>query len=405
MNDNKTKEAQPSIRSEDTELAKWRAKAMRSDRLLIRMNHEIRTAVNVILGLTDVIRESALSPSLSNNVGVARASAEHLLKESAEIIDLTRAELGSLQLSSTNFNLHETLQQAMDLMSILASCKRVTLKFHISKQMPFAVNGDPGRLRQILIALVRASIDRLEQGEVSVKAEHDLNNAFTIKFSIADNGRRVSPEQMSRMFDADLDQETAMRGGSELSLMLARHLAKMMGGDLWAEDEPQVGAVFHFTVTLRPASTEESPQLYRPGAEAYADGRPLKILVADDSADTLMVIRAFLKDAPWGIESADNGRTALEMAVKKSYDLILMDLDMPEMDGYMATRQIRISECLKGTLAVPIVALTAHNEAEAASKSIQAGCTAHVTKPIRKTALIETIHRYAGDRRNDLVGR
>jgi CheY-like chemotaxis protein len=116
-----------------------------------------------------------------------------------------------------------------------------------------------------------------------------------------------------------------------------------------------------------------------------------------------MVIRAYLKDAPWGIESAENGKAALDMAVSKAYDLILMDLDMPEMDGYAATRQIRISECLRGVPAVPIVALTAHNEAEAASQSIQAGCTAHVTKPIRKAALIDTIQRYAGDRRTALV--
>jgi len=120
--------------------------------------------------------------------------------------------------------------------------------------------------------------------------------------------------------------------------------------------------------------------------------------VADDSLDTLMVIRAFLKDSPWGIDSADNGRIAVKMAASKSYDLILMDLDMPEMNGYLATREIRISECLKEIPAVPIVALTGHSEAEAASRSIEAGCTAHVTKPIRKAALIATIQRYAGSR-------
>lgn len=158
------------------------------------------------------------------------------------------------------------------------------------------------------------------------------------------------------------------------------------------------GAVFHFNVNLRPAPMVDLLRLSKPAAAPRTGQRPLKILVADDSADTLLLVRALLKDAPWAIESADNGRTALEMAVSRSYDLILMDLDMPEMNGYMATRQIRISECLRERPAVPIVALTAHNEAEAAAKSIEAGCTAHVTKPIRKTALIETIQRYAGDR-------
>src|SRR5580658_4208536 len=166
-----------------------------------------------------------------------------------------------------------------------------------------------------------------------------------------------------------------MQSGSELALMLARHLAGMMGGELWADEDPPIGTVFHFNVNLPPAPMVDFLRLYKAEAEVRTDRRPLKLLVADDSADTLLLVRAYLKDAPWGIESAVNGRAALEMAVSESYDLILMDLDMPEMNGYIATRQIRISECLKEMPAVPIVALTAHNEAEAASKSIEAGCT------------------------------
>jgi CheY-like chemotaxis protein len=388
MNDDQTEEVQADSSCEETHTAEWNTKATRSDRLLVRMNYEIRTAVNVILGLTDVIRESQLSTDVRSKMSAVRASAECLLKESAEIIDLTRAELSSLQLCSTSFNLHETLQQAMDLMSILASCKRVRLNFSISRQAPISVVGDPGRLSQILITLVRAAIDRLEQGEISVNVEHDSNYAegIKVKFSVADNGRRIPPERMSRMFDGGLDDETATQGGSERALMLARHLTRMMGGDLWAEEEPHTGAVFHFNVTLRQRPTVDFLKLSKVAPELRTDRRPLKILVADDSADTLL-------------ESAANGRKALEMAVSKSYDLILMDLDMPEMDGYIATRQIRIAECLKEKPAVPIVALTAHNEVEAASKSIEAGCTAHVTKPIRKAALLDTIQRYASDGR------
>jgi CheY-like chemotaxis protein len=403
MNENEPKQTPADRPSEGTHAAEWHTKAMRIDRLLVRMNYGIRSAANVILGLTDVIRESELSPTLGQNVSVLRANAEGLLNESAEIIDLTRAELGSLQLSSTSFNLHDALQQAMDLMSILASCKRIRLTFHVSRQVPSSVIGDAVRLSQILITLVRAAIERLEQGEISVKVEDDSNypDGIKIKFSIADNGLSLPPERIRHMFDGGSDQETATRGGSELALLLARHLARMMGGDLWAEVEPKIGAVFHFSVNLPPAPTVDFLQLSEAGAKARADVHPLKILVADDSADSVRLIRTFLKEAPWRIDLAENGRTAVEMAVNKSYDLILMDLDMPEMNGYIAARQIRISECLHEKPAVPIIALTAHNETEAASKSIQAGCTAHVTKPIRRAALIETIQRYAGDRRTD----
>jgi CheY-like chemotaxis protein len=407
MNENEPKQTPADSLSEKTHPAAWHTKATRIDQLLVRMNYGVRSAANVILGLTEVIRESELSPNLGQNMSVLGANAEGLLKESAEIIDLTRAELGSLQLSSTSFNLHDTLQQAMDLMSILASCKRIRLTFHVSRQVPLSVIGDAVRLSQILITLVRAAIERLEQGEISVKVEDDSNypDGIKIKFSIADNGLSLPPERIRHMFEGGSDQETPTRGGSELALLLARHLARMMGGDLWAEVEPKIGAVFHFTVNLPPAPTVDFLQLSEAGAKARTDVHQLRMLVADDSADSLRLIRAFLKEAPWRIDSAENGRTAVEMAVSKSYDLILMDLDMPELNGYLAARQIRISECLHEKPAVPIVALTAHNEAEAASKSIQAGCTAHVTKPIRKAALIETIQRYAGDRRGDLGRR
>jgi CheY-like chemotaxis protein len=379
-------------------------KARRSDQLLVRMNHEVRTAVNVILGLTDVIRDSESSANLGSSVAVARSSAERLLKESSEIIDLARAELGSLQLCSTSFSLPDTLNRAMDLMSILASCKRVTLKYQLSHQVPTAVIGDPGRLSQILATLVRASIGRLERGEIFVNVEQDTNRALT-KFSIEDNGPSIPPAGISRLFDFGIDQDTGSQDAFEHALPLARHLARLMGGDLWVEVESPMGACFRFTVSLCQAPIAEVIELHKAGSKVLPTRRPLKILVADDSADTILLIRALLKEVPWGIEEADNGRRALELAVSRPYDLILMDLDMPEMNGYTATRQIRISECLKEMPPVPIVALTAHTEAEAASKSIEAGCTAHVTKPIRKAALIETIQRYAGDKKFEPVRR
>src|SRR5207245_10267247 len=131
------------------------------------------------------------------------------------------------------------------------------------------------------------------------------------------------------------------------------------------------------------------------GAEARDDGHLLRILVAEDATDNLLLIRAFLKDEPCRIDSAGNGRIALEKALTGSYDLILMDLDMPEMDGYTAMRKIRNSENSNEMPAVPIVALTAHNDADAVSKSTEAGCTAHVTKPIHKAAFLKTIRQYA----------
>ena len=386
-------------------VADWRTKATRIDHLLLKMSYEIRTTVNLILGLTDIIQDMEVSSDLSSDMGAMRTSAEHLLQGSECLIDLTRAELGSLQLCPGSFNVADVLQRAIELMAIQTVCKRIRLRSHISRDIPSIVVGDSARLNQMLVALLRVTVDRLTEGEITVTVEYDSKNAegTTIRFSVADNAPEKCSDPEGRPLDGSLDSNSSVGIPSENALMLAIHLARMMGGDLWTEVHPKMGSTINFNVTLPAAATVDCLQTSEAGTEFRIGQRRLKILVADDSADTLRLIRAFLKDVPWRIESASNGRAAVDMAVSKPYDLILMDIDMPEMDGYFATRQIRISECLNEIPAVPIVALTAHNEAEATAKSIQSGCTTYIAKPIRRDVLIETIQRYAGDRRRNLL--
>jgi CheY-like chemotaxis protein len=329
--------------------AEGTTQATRSDRLLLRMNHEIRTAVNAILGLTELLLDSPLTPEQAYHVNVARASADHLLTESAEILDLARAELGSLQL-------------------------------------------------QRVIAMVRNGIERMGKGEISISVKHDpaSGQGVMIECSVADSGPRIPPAVVRQIFNGALDLEATTRKDSGLALTLAKHLVELMGGTIWIDDGPGPGTVFHFNVNLALAHpAEPAPGDHKTAAEARNGERPLRILVAEDATDNLLLIRAFLKDEPWKIDSASNGRIALEKALTASYDLILMDLDMPEMDGYTAARKIRSSECSNQMPAVPIVALTAHNEADAVLRSIEAGCTAHVTKPIHKASFLKTVRQYA----------
>jgi CheY-like chemotaxis protein len=382
----------------------WHTKTTRIDDLLLKMSYEIRTTVNLILGLTEVMQDTEMSSDLSGNMGAMRMSAEHLLQGSECLVDLTRAELGSLQLCPASFNVADTVQRIIELMSIQTVCTRIRLRSHISHDIPAFVVGDSERLSQMLIALLRATVERVIEGEITVTVEYDSRNTegTKIRFSVADNAHDDCSESEERPLDGTLHSKSRVGMRSENALMLAIHLARMMGGQLWTEVQPNRGSTIHFNVNLPAAATVDCLQACEAGAKVRVGHRRLKILVADDSADTLRLIRAFLKDVPWQIESASNGRTAVDMAVSKPYDLILMDIDMPEMDGYFATRQIRISECLNETPSVPIVALTAHNEAEATAKSIQSGCTTHIAKPIRRAILIETIQRYAGDKRRSL---
>jgi len=218
----------------------------------------------------------------------------------------------------------------------------------------------------------------------------------TIKFSVFDSGPPMPPVIMGHLFDGSGLPGSTIESNPKLGLSFSKRLAEMMGGTMWVGEGPNSGTALHFNVKLVLAPPEEFREGGRRSAtEPRVQARPLKILLAEDCADNVRLIQAFIKDEPWSVDTAANGRIALERAAASIYDLILMDLDMPEMDGYAAARRIRISECRGETPIVPIVALSAHNEAEAALKSLEAGCTAHVTKPIGKNALIRTIRQYA----------
>jgi CheY-like chemotaxis protein len=371
--------------------------ATRSDHLLFRMNHEIRTAMNSFLGLTELLRESQLNLKQRLHVNLARASAHRLLQSTSEIVDLRRAELGNLRLCTISFDLHDTVRIATELLSVLAVKKKIIVRLNISDRVPRAVIGDPERLSQVVITLVRAAIDRMQRGEIWVNLDCDPGRVERmIKVTVADTGPELPAHTMDRVLGGILAVDGETEGDSGLALAFAKHLVQMMGGMMRVEHEPGLGTTFHFdvrvTVTQPAGHDEDDPTGV---SSTHLEARPLKILVAEDAPDNLLLIRAFVNDEPWEIDSAENGRIAVQKAAATQYDLILMDIDMPEMDGHDATRQIRVLECKNETPHVPIVALTAHNEAQASSQSMEAGCSAHLTKPVRKADLIQAIQRYA----------
>jgi CheY-like chemotaxis protein len=355
-----------------------------NDRLLLRINHEIRTAVNATLGMTELLLESSLTRQQSSRVNEIRRSTDHLLAQTSAILDLARAEAGSLKLQKRRFFPRETFRQTAELLSILASHCGIVLQTNLSNNLPATAIGDPARITEILITVVRAAMNRIDGGEISIKV--DSAGEAALELTVAATGPVPGHSQ---------EDEPKAEDKYGFPMTLAKHLARLMDGQLLIEENPEAETPLRFSITLaiRPMDTPHAQPQVTPIVRT--DSRPLKILVAEDSVHNQMLIRTFVKDEPWEIETAANGRIAVEKASVEFYNLILMDLDMPEMDGYHATRQIRTAECAGQVLGVPIVALTAHSETEAFVKSFEAGCTAHVTKPLSKAGLIETIRRYA----------
>jgi CheY-like chemotaxis protein len=355
-----------------------------NDRLLLRISHEIRTAVNATLGMTELLLESSLTRQQSSRVNEIRRSTDHLLAQTSAILDLARAEAGTLKLQKRRFFPRETFRQTTELLSILASHCGIVLQTTLSSNLPATAIGDPARITEILITVVRAAMSRIDGGEISIRVESAPNTHAgdaRLDLTVIATGPSVPhpPENAEDKFG--------------FPMTLAKHLASLMEGQLLIEENPEAETPLRFSIRLAIRVLEGAqPHV---SAIVRTDSRPLKILLAEDSVHNQMLFRTFVKDEPWEIETAANGRIAVEKAAVEFYNLILMDLDMPEMDGYHATRQIRSAECAGQVLGVPIVALTAHSETEAFVKSFEAGCTAHVTKPLSKAGMIETIRRYA----------
>jgi PAS domain S-box-containing protein len=389
-------------------ILKERAKSMAAESasqakstFLATMSHDIRTPMNAILGMGEILAESGLGEEQSHSLNILTRAGTNLLALINDILDLSKIEAGQLQMEAISFDLYDLVDGTHQILFQKAHAQGTLLSSTIQANCPKLVIGDPQRLQQILINLLGNAIKFTEKGKVTLTvAHHDVDR---IQFAVSDTGIGIPKKQLENILEPfqQAENSTTRRfGGTGLGLSICSQLVQAMDGKIEVESELGKGSVFSFTAYLpepeEPLVDEKTILVNIEGKEDVIPGQAVletakNILLVDDAEDNLMVISAFLKSTPHRVTEAVNGEEAVLAVKSEIFDLILMDMQMPILDGFGATETIRDWEKNNNKLRTPIIALTANAMREDIEKTETAGCDLHLTKPIRKARLMEVI--------------
>ena len=367
---------------------------------LASMSHEIRTPMNAIIGIADLLAKTPLSPEQDKYVQIFRRAGDNLLNLINDILDLSKVEASQLELERTGFSLNDLLEKVTEMVAVRAHEKGLALVCEIAPNVPTDLVGDPTRLRQVLLNLLGNAIKFTESGEVALRVTPDADSSVpaALRFTISDTGIGIPGEKLGAVFErfTQADSSTTRRfGGSGLGLTISKRLVELMGGRIWVESGVGKGSVFSFAVPLEIWAGARRRAAVPVGTGPEPPLPALRILLVEDSPDNRTITVAYLQDTPYRVEIAENGAIACEKFTAGHYDLVLMDRQMPVMDGLTATRAIREWEQANHRPPTPIIALTASALKGDREKCLAAGCTAYLTKPIKQEVLLQAIKEHS----------
>ena len=385
-------------------VAKLQAEAanLAKSAFLANMSHEIRTPMNAILGMANLLRRGGVTPQQAERLDKIDMASKHLLATINDILDLSKIEAGKFVIEEAPVAIDAVFGNIYSIMSERAQVKGLRLMIE-PPNFPDPLQGDPTRLQQALLNYVSNAIKFTERGAVTLRAisQQENDDSVLVRFEVEDSGIGIAPETLPRLFGAfeQADNSTTRKyGGSGLGLAITRRLAAMMGGDAGVESTEGVGSTFWFTARLRKCG--DSPQRALPPigvAAAEAESvlrercRGMSILLVDDEPVNLMVLQYLLEDSGLAVDTAEDGVQALAKAAERRYALILMDMQMPHLNGLEATRKIRE---LAGYRAVPILAMTANAFADDKIRCFEAGMNDFIVKPIDPLQIFATLLRW-----------